>query len=496
LLAERGETVHVIGQLWEQGKSRDEQHFGGKLVIHRVPYEDGASLLPQRPHPALMLRTEKRLFQSAFPPQCFSWQAAQLAERLVEEEGIDLIEAQEYEAPLYYFQVRRALGLGPERRPPCLVHFHSPTELIAKYNHWDAGLPRTRIATRLEAYTIEAADALLCPSRYLACQAEAHYGLAPGTIDVIPYPIGDSRMVTRADDIWQRGTICYLGRLEPRKGVLEWIDAATSVAREYRNARFEFIGADILDRGSSVRARLERRIPSDLKSRFRFYGERPRRSLPQYLATARVAVVPSRWDNFPYTCIEAMASGLPVIATREGGMAEMVEDGRTGWLAESPSPEKLADTLRRALATPAEQLAEMGRRATAAIQHICHHGNVAEAHITLRQQLVRRGSRGGAEMRADLFGRFPEFAAGDNRDVDQLVELMLAPSKHAGTTFLDERLALARMAVRFPASTARYIGRRLRNKFQRHIGNWLCGSAREATWEQPPSYPTPRTSAP
>ena len=104
-----------------------------------------------------------------------------------------------------------------------------------------------------------------------------------------------------------------------------------------------------------MRVMMERRIPADLRTAFRFYGECPRDTLPQWLAEARIAVVPSRWENFPNSCIEAMASGLPVIATCEGGMAEMIADGESGWLSPIARPDQLADALRRALATPPDK---------------------------------------------------------------------------------------------------------------------------------------------
>ena len=113
---------------------------------------------------------ERSLYASDFPAQCFSWQASALAERLVDNEGIDIIEAQDYEAPLYYFQLRRALGLGPKRRPPCIVHLHSPTEFIGRYNDWNMALQRWVTAKRLEDYSIASADHWLCPSGYFARQ--------------------------------------------------------------------------------------------------------------------------------------------------------------------------------------------------------------------------------------------------------------------------------------------------------------------------------------
>jgi hypothetical protein len=114
------------------------------------------------------------LLDSDFPAQWFAWRAGRLAEILAGREGIDVIEAQEWEAPLYFLLLRRALGLGPARRPPAIVHLHSPTELIFRYNEWPWSRPEYLPMRRLEAYVIGAADALLCPSRYLASLCEAH----------------------------------------------------------------------------------------------------------------------------------------------------------------------------------------------------------------------------------------------------------------------------------------------------------------------------------
>jgi glycosyltransferase involved in cell wall biosynthesis len=393
LLAESGETVHIIGQLWEGAKKKVEEKCHGRLIVHRITLEDWTSFSVRKLIPSFKSREARGLFESSFYPQCFSWQAGLLAESLVEQEGIDLIEAQEYEAPLYYFQLRRALGFGPERRPPCFVHLHSPTEFIAQYNDWNIGLPTVQTAKRLEDYSIAAADALLCPSRYLARQVESHHGLTKNTVWVIPYPVGDSAMLERDKDTWEYGTICYLGRLERRKGILEWIDAAVAVAREYPTVRFEFVGANIL--GTAMMSGEEfvnRRIPDDLKMRFIFHGQQKRSSLPQFLSRTRMAVVPSRWENFPNTCIEAMCSGLPVIASPEGGMAEMVKDGQTGWLAANARSNGLAEALKRALATPPTRLAEMGNQASSDIRQMCDNKKIVQNHLDFRSQIVNQRS--------------------------------------------------------------------------------------------------------
>lgn len=392
LLAEAGETVHVIGQRWAGADIPREVRLDGRLMIHRVPYDDWNALLGARPHPELQSGIARGLFRSSLPPQAFAWEAGLLAERLIEEEAIDIIEAQEYEAPLYFFMLRRALGLGPGRQPPCIVHLHSPTEFIARHNEWDPIAPFTLLSTRLERASMDWADALLCPSNYLARRVETRLGLRTDTITVIPLPSGGQKVRPRSDEVWRTGSILYVGRLERRKGVLEWIDAAVQVATDRSDVQFEFVGANVLGtRSVSARDVLRVRIPRELRSRFIFHGHADHVNVRAHLAGARIAVVPSRWENFPYTCIEAMASGLPVLASREGGMAEMIEHGSTGWLSAVVSPAALAATLTEALATGPATLAQMGASAAASISAMCDDARVIERQLAFRDRIRERG---------------------------------------------------------------------------------------------------------
>ena len=392
LLAESGETVHVIGQLWKGAEREIEEHCHGRLVVHRIPYEDWTTFSRPRPNRRMRSKIERDLFASELPAQCFSWQASLLAERLVAQEGIDVIEAQDYEAPLYYFQLRRTRGLGPKRRPPCIVHLHSPTEFIARYNDWDMMLPRWQAAKRMEDLSILAADKLLCPSSVFARQAETRYGLPKGLIEIIPYPLGEQPHIERDPGVWLNGGICFVGRLERRKGIMEWLGAAGAVAQRYSSARFEFIGANVVGANRILSEELiHRAIPRAVQGQFSFQGEVVRSALPRYFARARIAVVPSRWDNFPNVCMEAMGSGLPVIATREGGMVEMIADGQTGWLAKAATAQGLQEALHRALGTPAGTLAAMGKEAAQSIRALCNGPQIVARHLSFRTRLVEQG---------------------------------------------------------------------------------------------------------
>lgn len=103
-------------------------------------------------------------------------------------------------------------------------------------------------------------------------------------------------------------------------------------------------------------------------SRVRFLG--PRQDVPALMARADLLLLPSRWEGMPYVVLEAMAGGMPVVATPVDGAREVVLPGETGFLADSIDGAGVADALRRALAKSPEDWARMGRAGQARVaQH-------------------------------------------------------------------------------------------------------------------------------
>jgi glycosyltransferase involved in cell wall biosynthesis len=97
----------------------------------------------------------------------------------------------------------------------------------------------------------------------------------------------------------------------------------------------------------------------------RFLGWLPPAQTRARMQAAAALVMPSLWfENFPRTLVEAFACGLPVIASRLGALAELIEEGRTGLLFEPGSPLNLAQKIRWALDHPHE-LRRMGEAARA-----------------------------------------------------------------------------------------------------------------------------------
>ena len=90
-----------------------------------------------------------------------------------------------------------------------------------------------------------------------------------------------------------------------------------------------------------------------------------RNDVPALLASVDFLLLPSRWEGMPYIVLEAMAAGLPVVATPVDGACDLVEDGLTGFLASAAHPERIAVAIEQLLGFDASERAGFGERARA-----------------------------------------------------------------------------------------------------------------------------------
>jgi len=96
--------------------------------------------------------------------------------------------------------------------------------------------------------------------------------------------------------------------------------------------------------------------------RVHFLGQR--RDVAQILSQSQISLLVSNWEGFPLSILEAMRAGLPVVASRVGGVAEAVDDGTTGYVVPQGQSEMLRDKIERLIASPTlrVQLGRNGRR--------------------------------------------------------------------------------------------------------------------------------------
>lgn len=144
--------------------------------------------------------------------------------------------------------------------------------------------------------------------------------------------------------------------LKPQKAPLDWVRAAHLVAHRVPSAHFLLVG------DGQMRSEVEREI-SRLGLNGRFHLPGWRRDIPAVLRVLSVAVLTSLWEGLPRVIPEAMAAGLPVVATRVDGSPEVVRDGETGYLVDPHDLQALADRVCVLLQDPvrARQMGEKGR---------------------------------------------------------------------------------------------------------------------------------------
>jgi glycosyltransferase involved in cell wall biosynthesis len=172
-------------------------------------------------------------------------------------------------------------------------------------------------------------------------------GLPPEKIVVKPNFVEDPSV---GDDL--RQGLLFVGRLSPEKGVT----ALAEAARTLPGGALKVVGSGpaggVLQAIAGVAC----------------LGPLPSGEVTREMKSAIALVLPSIWyENFPRTLVEAYACGLPVIASRIGALADLVDDGVTGLLAAPNDAADLASKMRWALDHP-DQMAAMGRAARSAYE--------------------------------------------------------------------------------------------------------------------------------
>jgi D-inositol-3-phosphate glycosyltransferase len=115
------------------------------------------------------------------------------------------------------------------------------------------------------------------------------------------------------------------------------------------NLCLSIIGGDASDNGARENAEMERlralRMELGIGDVVAFLGKQDQDSLADYYAAAQAVIMPSYYESFGMVALEAMACGVPVIASEVGGLAFLVRDGETGFHVPDRDPEALCDKL-------------------------------------------------------------------------------------------------------------------------------------------------------
>jgi len=174
--------------------------------------------------------------------------------------------------------------------------------------------------------------------------------------------------------------LLFVGRIQPLKGAQVAVQALALLRRAHPNAQLVIVGGPSGPHGEEHLHDVEELVATlRLTDAVHFVGPQRHELLSTYYRAADVCLVPSRSESFGLVALEAAACGTPVIAAAVGGLTTLVDDGRTGYLADSSDPKAFAAAVSKVLRDPVD--AE--RLATAAVARARRY-TWAEAAAVLR----------------------------------------------------------------------------------------------------------------
>ncbi len=245
---------------------------------------------------------------------------------------------------------------------PLVCTFHTLDRVKAESmpEEVEADMPHRR--AEAEASIIDCSDAVLASCSVEAEQIASLYGADPSRIRIVPLGVdhaffgpGHRPQARRALGLPLDGRLMlFVGRIQP----LKCADAAVETLAELQHTtsepyRLVIVGGPSGPHGDdSMQQLVKLAADRGVIDRVHFIDPQPHELLSSYYRAADVCLVPSRSESFGLVALEAAACGTPVVAAAVGGLTTLVEQGRTGFLVDDPTPARYADAVRAVFEEP------------------------------------------------------------------------------------------------------------------------------------------------
>jgi glycosyltransferase involved in cell wall biosynthesis len=265
--------------------------------------------------------------------------------RLCEEQPVDVVEFAEY-CGEGFVSIRAKRLLRAFAAQKLVVKCHTPLSLLEDINEERQFHASVVCDMEMEDYCVRHADQVSSPSQSLADYFRKRVGR--NDVLICPYPLYlESGRPVRSIASRDLKVVRFFGSIQVRKGVDVFIEAAKRVLARDPSFRFELVGKErnayFFNR--SYTEVLKGMIPQSMSDRIVFTGEVSYDKVSSLLESSALVVLPSRWENWANACLESMAKGCVVLASSSGGMAEMVQDGVSGFLIDPHDPSALAEKM-------------------------------------------------------------------------------------------------------------------------------------------------------
>jgi glycosyltransferase involved in cell wall biosynthesis len=292
----------------------------------------------------------------------YTWAVLGALRALAETRALDVVDFPDYGAEGLAFQLDRQ-----EDDPAAVVvHLHGSLGMFAEQIGWPEREDQLyRLGTAMEELSITNADRLIAASRSIAEFTATRAGVPLEQIDVVEGAVdtevfspGDPTARSDADRI----RLLFVGNLVENKGVHTVFDAFMRLAPSHPGLSLLIAGSGDEEIGERMR---HEAAAAGLGERLSILGFVEHSQLPRLYRSADVLAAPSQYEGgLGMVYLEAMASGLPVVATAAGGAAESVRDGETGILLGRGDADEATAAIETLIGDPAlrRRLGAAGRR--------------------------------------------------------------------------------------------------------------------------------------
>ena len=237
-----------------------------------------------------------------------------------------------------------------------------------------AGALRNWMTSRVERFVLKRADAIAVPDQFALNYLSKLHGITSEKFTILPNFVDTDRFKPGDMSGRSKNLFLYVGRLGEEKRPALAVAAASHV----EDAQLDVVGDG--KEFENLRLAVEE-LPNVV-----LLGSLPHSEVSEKMGSALGLVITSRYEGSPKAVIEAMASGLPVIAVKAPGLTEIVEDGVNGLLVD-PEPEAIAAAMRSLIDDPKLwlKLSENGRQMAV---DIYSKTSVLEKEISLLSRLI------------------------------------------------------------------------------------------------------------
>jgi len=256
-------------------------------------------------------------------------------------------------------------------RKPCIARCgYLRSHLIAR--DYGPAAPITRAVCKEEEHIFMGADRIVVTTQAMADEVATRVPQSQNRIRIIPNYV-DTMLFSPPEEKQYQYDVMFIGRLEAEKNLGALLAAVSSL-----EIRLAIIGTGSL--GPKLRERF-----GDCNGRVMWLGTVPHSSLPEFLRSAKLFVLPSLHEGHPKALLEAMACGLPVIGAATPGIRDVIHHGTTGWLCGTDS-----DSIRAAivhLLSNDELRSRLGTNARRYVETQCSLEHILQQELNLYHEL-------------------------------------------------------------------------------------------------------------